>query len=143
MAKPSLLAGLLFVLCVAGCPATDSTTPDPNDPNSTALPAWLDGDWDALATSLTDAVSGSLTITSGRVTSWRGSSGLMSIMDNPIATTTATGVHVSVTVTSATSGFMSISMELSRVTDDQLAGSITTITLTSTPFFGVVTLTRT
>ena len=83
-----------------------------------------------------------MTITSGRVTEWRGSNGLpMTILDNPAATATATGAHLAVTVNSSTSGLMSITMELSRSSARLLNGTLTTNSLGHQPFIGTVTMT--
>ncbi len=137
------------ILVIAGCPsATTSTDPnatDPNstDPNATTDLSWLDGRWSATASNLNDTVSGQITISNGQVTEWRGSNGLaMTIVDHPVASATATGAQLAVTVNSSTSGLMYITLLLQKSTGSVVTGTLSTVSFMATPFFGTVTMTR-
>ena len=128
----------LIAFVLGGCPtdttsASDSTAPD-----------WLDGSWRATAITLGNSVTGCVTIAGGRVIAWgHGCTGeVMPILDAPTATFADATTAVAVTVRNTEGAIMQVKMQLSRVTDDLLTGSITTLTLGATPFIGTVTLQR-
>ena len=135
-------AVLLTMFLLGGCPATTQpgSTSDPNAPQ----PSWLDGDWLANATSPDQSVTGCLTITSGKVTTWgHGCEGeKMPILAAPTATYTDNTASVSVTVIGPDNLTMVVNMHLTEADANRLTGTITTLSLGRAPFIGSVTLQR-
>ena len=148
MVRIGLVILVLAATLLGGCPqSNDTMAGDPNDPNEANDPntaAWLDGDWMAIAVSSGESTTGCLTIAGGRVTVWgHGCAGeKMTILDAPAATVTGDNAVVTVSVVPTDGGLMTVTMRLKRNADDLLSGSITTVSVGSSPFLGTVTLTR-
>ena len=129
---------LLLALALGGCPSPTASDGDP-----TALD-WLNGDWVATATMSGESVTGCVTITESRVTTWgHGCTGEdMTILDAPLAAAAGSTATVSVTVLNTSRLLMQVTMRVTPADDDLLTGSITTVTLGQAPFIGTVTLRR-